>query len=62
MSEQTTEKIHLTHCHRCGKKFIAGDKIFSKLTTRTRKRYHFQCAEKSNLTSEISELTVRIKC
>jgi len=53
MGEQETERPNLTHCWRCAKKFKKGDKIFCK-NTNTSKRYHFQCAEKSNLTSEIS--------
>ena len=53
ISKQTTEKPHLIHCQRCGLKFKRGDEIFSKLTTRTRKRYHLNCAEKCNLMPEI---------
>ena len=42
-------KLNLIECRKCGIKFLFNEKIVSKHSIRSTKRYHIKCAEALNI-------------
>ena len=54
--KNTDKDFRFTHCHKCNKEFVCGEKILSRRCNKT-KRYHYDCAVLVNLQPELYDNT-----